>query len=147
MFSGKIDVKVLRPADVEQSAVNDINKLLKQQDSRARELTKDRLLDIITRSRVVVAMIDGRVIATGLLVLIDCLSHEFGSIHNLVVLNGFDAITIGKRVTEELIKDIFCAEFIEAGIWLQDIQMVDVLLALNFKERSKPRYRLRYRST
>ena len=146
MFSDKITVKVLRPADVRPKVVDDINYLLKHQHGKARGTTRESLTEHMRSSRVVVALHDDVfVVGMGVLVRTHCVSHTFAGIHNLIVRDGYDPSIIGMRIVGILIEGVYDAEFIEAGMWLQTDDMVSVLLALGFRERPKFRYRLKLR--
>ena len=105
MFTGKIMVRRLRPSEVSQTVVDDINHLLRSQHSKANTVDEESLLAHMKRSQLVVAWNDdGRILAMGVKVRTYAVSHSFASIHNLIVRNGCDALSLGKRIVDLLIR-------------------------------------------
>lgn len=145
MFTGIIDVRWLRSKEVSLKVVNDINRLLGSQHSRAEKVDEESLVVYLKRNKVAVAWNDNeRIIGMGVLVEVRLLSHTFGSIHNLVVQDGCDPI-IGKRIIDLLLRGV-AVEFIEANVWPKDGYAIDILTAIGFKHKPKLRYRLSARA-
>lgn len=146
MFTGKIAVRRLRSSEVGLRTVSDINHLLKSQHSKAEKVDEESLLAHLKRSRVVVAWNDdGRIIGMGVLVKVHAVSHTFGSIHNLIVQKGCDILSIGKQIVDLLINRV-AVEFIEASVWPEDDDAINILTTVGFRLNQKLRYRLKART-
>lgn len=140
---GSIEVKMLLPKQVTPQVVEDINFLLRRQHSDAKHLEGYILLEHMGKSKVAVAWLGERVVGMGVLVRVHCVSHTFGSIHNLIIRESVDALSVGARIIKLLTEDLYDVEFVEAGVWLQDEEMVKILEAFGFEEKPRSRYRLK----
>lgn len=143
MFSGIIDVEVLQPNKLKSQQIGDINFLLKQRHSKARVVNREYLQKHVEKSKVVVGWKNERIIGIGVLVRTYCITHEFANIHNLIIRNECDLLSVGVRIVQLLISNICDVDFVEAGVWLQDNSMIKVLTTLGFTQRTKFRYRLK----
>jgi hypothetical protein len=143
MFSGITNVKILKEVDLTVQVVEDINALLKQQHSDANTVDRFMLLEHMRWSRIACATSDDTVIGMGVLGITRCVSHEFAGIHNLIVLQGFDAVIIGKRIVDLLREDIHHVAFIQITK-LPSPELAPVLVNMGFVEKSEPRFRLRF---
>jgi|SRR3989338_7197512 len=142
MFTEKVTVRKLRPSEVNVKAVDDINYLLRRQHSKTRKVDKESLLAHMKQSKVVVAWNDDdRIIALGVLVRTYALSHTFAGIHNLIIRNGFNPLSIGKRIVDLLIDEVDDVEFIETGVWPENNDLINLLTVSGFVPKSKLRYR------
>ena len=145
MFSGITEVRPLTKSDLTPKIVSDINSLLKRQHTKADTVDAETIREHLSKSVIVVALQDLRVIRLGILIRGHCLSHSFGSIHNLIVQKDYDVLVLGMQIVKRLTEGIYDLDFIEAGTWLQDDQLIDILKALEFVAKPKLRYKLKLR--
>ena len=144
MFTGITKVRRLRPREVNLKAVNDINDLLRRQHSEARKIDEDILREQIAKAKVVVAWNDNdRIIGLGVLVKTLTLSHTFATIHNLVVCEGSDRLSVGKQIVDLLVEGVGDVAFIEASAWPDDGDLINLLTVCRFKPKHKLRYRFK----
>ena len=142
MFTGRIDVRQLRPREVNARVVNDINDLLKKQHSKARRLNEDSLAAYSKNNKVVVAWNDNEhIIGMGVLIVVDAASHEYGVVHHLTVLRGADSLTLRAKIMESLITRVVEVEFFMINILPTDRNAVIFLTSMGFTQR-KLSYRL-----
>lgn len=143
MFSGQIDVRRLLPNEIKKNwhVVADINYLLRQQHGGAIKIEEETLLANLKQSKVVVAWKDDRVVGVGQLVKVPVLSHSFASIHNLVIRRGTEVTSTGSQIVNLLTADLSCAEFVEAGAWDTDCDLINILTVAGFRKRDKHTFR------
>ncbi len=140
----KITIQRLTREQVTPEIVDEINTLLRKQHSRAMSLDSSLLRAYVQRAKVIVAVQNEQIIGMGVLVSIECLTHWYGRIHNLVIADGQDVITLGKRLVEALAKkEEPYPEYIESCSWVQDPRMLDIFKELGFTEKPYSRFRLR----
>ncbi len=145
MFDPVLEVKVFHPHEVGVSsvgAVGDINRILKQQHSKAGRIDEKSLLAHVKNSRVVVALNGSGVVGIGQLLKVSTLSHTYFAIHNLAVLKGVGR-EIGISILEKLLEEVEDGALVEAGMLPDDSYGTAVLTIFGFKQRAKLRYRLK----
>ncbi len=142
MFVGSVQVREPQSHEITFQVVSDINELLRQQH-RGAGVSGDVLRRHTQRAKVAVAWLDDRVVGVGSLVKVHCLTHTFGSMHNLIIQKNLNVLSIGIRIIKTLLDDPRGMEFFEAGVWFQDEEMLKILDALGFKEKPRSRYRLK----
>lgn len=140
-MNGSVSVQTLSSTDVDGKLVADINKLLKEQHQDSEEVSEKSLLDSIKHSKVAVALLDGHVVGVAVLITAVPLSHTYCALHNLVVKKNMDTLAIGVRLVDELMRNIFHANFIDADSHEDDKTMLEILRALGFTLRKKRRHR------
>ena len=142
MYSGITNIRRLRPKEVNLKTVNDINRLLKMQHSKAKRLDEEGLAAFLKKSKVVVVWNDNaRIIGMGILVEVDAASHKYAIIHHLAVLNSSDRLTLGKGIVDLLIEGVV-VEFFVANVWQEDRDAINFLTTVGFRLKPKLRYRL-----
>lgn len=143
MFTGITIVRKLRLREVGLGVINDINYLLKKQHSEARRAGEESLRAFMKQAKVVVAWNDDeRIVGLGSLIKTPALSHSFVVIYNLVVHEGYDQLSIGKRIVDLLIEGVGDVAFIEASARPNDDDLINLLAVCGFKPKQRLRYRL-----
>ena len=103
MFSGTIEIKRLRKEDVNEAVTRQINKLLRHQHSKANQTTTDDVRERLKSMHIVLAWSDENVVGMISAPMLPPLSHTVASIHNPIVLEGFDVGTIKQRLFEMVV--------------------------------------------
>jgi hypothetical protein len=137
-FSGTIEIKDLRTQDVTGSIARQITELLKYQDERAHHVTPEDLRRHLKSMYIVLAFSEDRAIGMIDAPLLQPLSHGVGSIHNPIVLEGFDVLTTKKRLFERILVltpgPLY--QYIDYTARRDDPEMCAMLRDLGFKPRT-----------
>ena len=144
MFSGKTRTSQLKPKEITHWVLGDINKLLRQQHSKAKELSMESL-SLHCRKAVVVVHWDdnNRVLGVGSISKDYALSHVTAIIHNLAVCKGRCFETIGHQILDVLKEYTNDADHVIAFAHDENNKLINVLLTAGFKPWPKGRYKLR----
>jgi hypothetical protein len=139
----EIQVQILTPEIITLELVRDMNDLLQWQNKDAQRVNIDWLRTY--RQKIAVALQGERLIGMAVLYHIDLPGHDFVSIHNFIIHERQDIISIGVRLVQAII-DVAAkmpnVAYIIGGAWVQSEEMKVIFHTLNFAEIETARFKL-----